>query len=210
MFIRVDQYNFIKAQTQYLLNGYGTTNDIRVLDALKSLTQEKIINLFPQINEEQSELLKPIINVRDQASAEIFLQQVKPYVIPFRTVEQQAIKKLFPKVKKLKVPSLEKVELQETSYLAWDDTGTNKRYIILHYDNKIKGFQGTFKISYKQGVCSLCNRHGQVGLFSIEKKGSTQDSYINRGNYICEDSRKCNQQITSQEKLFEFFESLGR
>ncbi|MER2254547.1 MAG: elongation factor G-binding protein, partial [Priestia megaterium] len=40
-FIRNDQYNFIKSQTQILINGYGTVNNSDVLLALKALAKEK-------------------------------------------------------------------------------------------------------------------------------------------------------------------------
>lgn len=207
-FIRTDQYQFIKAQTQYLINGYGTTNDIHVLNTLKSLAQERTISLFPEITEEQLELLKSIVHVRNQLDAEHYLSQIKPYVIPFKNIGQQTIQKLFPKVKKLKAPSLESVDFKEISYLAWDDKGTNRRYIIFNFDNKLLGVYGKYNISNIKGICSLCNQHGQVGMFVTEKKGTTQDTYRNKGNYICADSMKCNQHVTSQEKLMSFIEWL--
>lgn len=205
-FIRTDQYQFIKAQTQYLINGYGTTNDMHVLNTLKSLAQERTISLFPEITEEQLELLKPIVDVRNQLDAENYLSQLKPYVIPFKTLEQQTIQKLFPKVKKLKAPSLESVDVKEISYLAWDDKGTHRRYIIFNLDNKLRGVYGKYTTSNVKGICTLCNRHGQVGMFMTERKGATQDTYSNKGNYICEDSLKCNQNVTSQEKLIDFID----
>jgi hypothetical protein len=52
-FIRSDQYNYIKAQTQLLVNGYGTVNDPNVLKALKSLAQERTFMLFDDIGPEE-------------------------------------------------------------------------------------------------------------------------------------------------------------
>ena len=105
-FIRSDQYHFIKQQTQILINGHSTVNDGNVLQALKSLAKEKVVQLFEELTEEQEELIQPIINVQDTADAEKFLATIVPYVVPFKSVSQQAIKKLFPKAKKLKVPAM--------------------------------------------------------------------------------------------------------
>ena len=207
-FIKTDQFQFIKAQAQYLINGYGTTNDMQVLNTLESLALERTLSLFTDITEEQLELLKPIVNVRNQLDADHYLSQIKQYVIPFNNVKQQTIQKLFPKVKKLKVPSLDSLDFKEISYLAWDDKGTNRRYIIFNSNNKLMGLYGKYTGSNVKGICALCNRHGKVGLFMTEKKGATQDTYRNKGNYICEDSIQCNQHITSQEKLINFVDWL--
>lgn len=45
-FIRNDQYNFIKYQTQVLINGHASVNDTGVLNALKSLSAEKVMGLL--------------------------------------------------------------------------------------------------------------------------------------------------------------------
>lgn len=207
-FIRSDQYNFIRTQTQVLMNGHLSVNDRNVLHALKLITIEKVLQLFDDISDEQKQLLNPILNVEDRAGAEEFLSQVEPYVIPFKNVTEQTIKKLFRKAKKLKVPSLEEIELKELSYLGWNDIGSNKKYIVAEYDHKLIGLQGTFRNSSQKGICALCNGFEEVGLFVSESKGSEKGTFTKRGNYICQDSQTCNHNLTSLDKLHDFIERL--
>ncbi|MFD2445032.1 FusB/FusC family EF-G-binding protein [Bacillus sp. CGMCC 1.16607] len=207
-FIRTDQYQFIKSQTQILINGYASVNDKKVLNALKSLVYDKVINLFNDINVEQKQLIEPIIEVTDSVKAEEYLLTLKPFVIPFKKVTEQIVKKLFPKAKKLKQPSLEQIDLKELTYFGWNDKGSNKKFVIALLENEFIGLHGSFTPSSKKGVCTICNRHAEVGLFMSETKGTAQGTYISRGNYICQDSMKCSENIKSLKKLNEFIELL--
>ncbi|MFD3448904.1 FusB/FusC family EF-G-binding protein [Microbacteriaceae bacterium 4G12] len=208
-FIRSDQYNFIKAQTQVLINGHASAKDVDVLNALKSIAQEKIFNSFVTMDEEQRQLIAPIEKVEDKHSAEEFLAQLQPYVIPFQITEQ-AIKKLFPKAKKLKTPPLQDMDLRETSYLGWNDPGSSKKFIIAPYKNKQIGIHGSFRAINKKGICALCNRHEEVGMFIVETKWAGDGTFTKRGNYICQDSQKCNQNLTTLDKLTDFIGELKR
>lgn len=200
-FIRNDQYNFIKRQAQGLINGHASSNDSNVLKALKSLTVEKIEHIFEEPTVEQRELLQPIVEIRSKEQADEFLSMLTPYRLPFRIVTEEAAKKLFPKVKKLKLPKLENIDLTGISYLGWNDNGTNRKYIIIEQEGRLKGYYGNFKSSNKKGMCSICNSFEELGLFTAEIKGSTMDAYVKRGNYICYDSMKCNENLTQLEKL---------
>jgi hypothetical protein len=207
-FIRTDQFQFIKKQTQILINGHSSVNDRNVLNALKSLASDKVYNLFSDINAEQKSLVEPIIEVVDSVKAEEYLGKLKPYVIPFKQVTEQTVKKLFPKAKKLRLPSLDEIDPKELTYLGWNDKGTNKKYIIALSQNHFIGLHGTFTLASKKGFCTLCNNHGEVGLFMSETKGTAQGTFIRRGNYICQDSQKCNENLISLEKLENFIEVL--
>lgn len=131
-------------------------------------------------------------------------------MIPFKEVTEKTIKKLFPKAKKIKVPILEDMDLNEISYWGWNDKGSNKKYIVAHHDHKHVGLQGTFKSINKKGICALCNHHEEIGMFLSETKGLAIGTFIKRGNYICEDSQKCNQNITTLDKLNDFIERITR
>lgn len=48
-----------------------------------------------------------------------------------------------------------------------------------------------------KGICSICNRHSDVGLFTAKTKGPGQDNYIKRGNYVCVDNEVCNRYINN-------------
>lgn len=207
-FIRSDQFNYIKNQLQILINGFTTVNDKEVLEALKTLTDEKIIHLFDDLSEEQRQIFNPIVEIREKEQAEAFLSQLKQYVIPFKAISEQSIKKLFPKAKKLKVPLLDQIDRSEISYLGWNDTGSNKKYIVAVQNEKIMGLHGSFKNISKKGICAICNSHEELGMFIMETKGSVQGTYIKRGNYICQDSQKCNQNIKSLDKLEAFIKGM--
>lgn len=203
-FIRSDQYNFIKKQAQILINGHMTVNDQAVLNALKSLTIEKVLELFEQLNEEQTQLLHRIVEVKEKEQAEAFLAQIKPFVVPFKQVSEQTIKKLFPKVKKLKIPSIQDIDFKEVSYLGWTDKGANKKFLVVEHNDKLVGISGGFTSSYKKGHCALCHHFEEIGMFTAFVKGATQEAFIKRGNYICQDSQKCNHNLVSLTKLEEF------
>jgi hypothetical protein len=207
-FIRTDQYQFIRSQTQILINAHASVNDRTVLNALKSLVNDKVSNLFDVLNDFQKQLVDPIIDVVDSKKAEEYLGRLMPYVIPFKKVTEQTIKKLFPKAKKLKLPSLENINYKEMTYLGWYDNGTNKKYIIAQQQNNFIGLHGSFTLSSKKGICTLCNHHAEVGLFMFETKGAVQGTYIRRGNYICQDSQTCNENLISLEKLDNFIKLL--
>ncbi|SET46757.1 FBP C-terminal treble-clef zinc-finger [Oceanobacillus limi] len=206
-FIRPDQYNFIENQVQNIASGYATVKDEGVLNAVKSLATERVLDVITNLTSEQQHLLQQVEKVDDKEKAEGFLAQLKPYVIPFQITEQ-AIHKLFPKVKKLKVPPLETIDWQSISYLSWVDPGSNKRFMVLRKDNKLKGIQGSFKPAIQEGICTICNSHEEVGLFLAKEKGKVQGTYTKRGNYICVDSQTCNNNMKSLDKLHEFVERI--
>nr|WP_251025940.1 FusB/FusC family EF-G-binding protein [Bacillus sp. ISL-47] len=203
-FIRNDQYNFIKSQAQVLINGHASVNDTGVLNALKSLSADKIFGLFEELNEDQKRLLNPVIEIKEREQAEAFLAEIKGYVIPFKPITDQSIKKLFPKAKKLKMPELEDIDFREISYLGWNDNGTNRKYIISQQNDKLSGLHGTFKPVSKKGICAICNKFEEIGMFLSETKGSQLGTYTKRGNYICQDSQKCNDNLISLEQLNDF------
>ncbi|HLO12924.1 MAG TPA: FusB/FusC family EF-G-binding protein, partial [Pseudoneobacillus sp.] len=118
------------------------------------------------------------------------------------------VKKLFPKAKKLRLPDLHDMDLKEVTFLGWNDKGTNKKYIIANQPNGFIGLEGSFTPASKKGICTLCSKHSNVGLFMSETKGTVQGTYTRRGNYICQDSMKCNENIISLEKLEGFVELL--
>ncbi|RSK26042.1 elongation factor G-binding protein [Bacillus sp. HMF5848] len=207
-FMRSDQFHFIKQQTQNLINAHSSANDKAVLQAVKAMALERAIQLFPELSAEQRDLLNNIVHVKAKEDAEVYLGELKPFVIPFQSISEKTLQKLFPKVKKLKMPSLGVYDLKEISYLAWDDKGTFKRYLIAHYNDKLVGLHGIFTPAIQKSICTICNKHTPVGLFSVETKGQILDTYTSRGNYICQDSMACNMHVTSLEKVQEFVETL--
>lgn len=203
-FIRTDQFNFIKSQTKNLINGHSTAKDQGVIHALKELANERVTGLFAELNEEQRQLLEPIVHVEDRETADHYLAQVKPNVIPFQELTETMIKRLFPKVKKLKVPVLDELDFKKISYLGWNDGGSNKKFIITPINGKLVGIYGTFKSTHKKSICALCNGNEEVGLFTAELIRPGKDAYMTRGNYICHDSQTCNDNVIQLDKLHTF------
>lgn len=208
-FIRNDQYNFIMYQTQVLINGYSTVNDLGVLQALKGLVKDKVTNLFDGLSQSQQSILDPILDIRDSDQAEDYLIGLKAYVIPFPTVSDAILKKLFPKVKKLKTPDWGNLEFRDLSYLGWNDYGQERKYIVAEYEGKLKGFKGTFKSSSKKGICTICNSFGSIGLYMSESKTSSKGTFVKKGNYICQDSHECNEKLKDKEKLDDFIQRIN-
>ncbi|WP_010098892.1 FusB/FusC family EF-G-binding protein [Ornithinibacillus scapharcae] len=206
-FIRVDQYNFIKRQVQNIVNAQSTSNDHRVRSTIKSMAFERVCALFPDMTAEQEHILKQIPEIDDKEKADQFLIPLKQYVIPFAYTEQR-IAKLFPKVKKLKVPKEKDLDLQEICYLSWTDYSTNQKFIVINANGKPIGLHGSFDSSRQKGICVICNGFEEVGLFLTKKKGEVQGTYSKKGNYICRDSEVCNHNIVSLDPLQRFTDLL--
>ncbi|WP_456272721.1 FusB/FusC family EF-G-binding protein [Bacillus sp. AK031] len=122
-FIRNDQFNYIKVQTKNLVNGHSSASDPGVLKAVKAMVKENVTGLFSGLSPAQSDLLDPVDMIKDKQDAEVFLAQLKPFVIPFRRISEKTLEKLFPKVKKLKLPDLANMDFREITYLGWNDIG---------------------------------------------------------------------------------------
>lgn len=208
-FIRNDQFNFIKGQAKILVNGKASSSDPEVLSVLRHLAQEKVFRLFPMLTDEQKAVLNPLALVKETADAEAFLEKLSAYRLPFQKVTDPGLKKLFPKAKKLKGPKLETIDFHKRSYLAWIESSA-LMYLVAEKDGRLEGIHGSFNRSAKSGICSICNKHSEVGLFTAKTKNSGQDNFIKRGNYICQDNEICNSNIETLDRLHEFVERLQK
>lgn len=204
--IKSHQFNYIKAQAQTVVNGYTTVNDDEVLKAIKSMALERVQEVFPEASQEQMELFQQIEDIKNKEDVEVFLAKLVHFVLPFKKLTEQQIKKLFPKEKKLKLPDLSMFNLKETSYISWIDKGSNKKFIVCLLDDQLIGVQGSFSPLNKKGICTICNGYEEIGLFVVKKKGSSQDSFSSSGNYICTDSQSCNRNLQSLDKLNYFIQ----
>ncbi|KMK97148.1 FusB/FusC family EF-G-binding protein [Rossellomorea marisflavi] len=207
-FIRNDQYNEISNQAQILLNGYSTVNDLNVLHALRGLVKDKVNGLFTDLTVSQEEMLSKVEEVKDSEQAEDFLLGLEPYILPFPPMTEAKLKKLFPKVKKLKMPDLSELNETNLTYLGWNDYGQERKYLVVERDGKLTGLKGRFTPSNKKGICAICHSFSEIGMFMSESKKSQQGTYVNRGNYICQDSVVCNTQVKSLERLHDFQERM--
>lgn len=206
-FLRNDQYNFIKRQVNQLVNGHATVNDKHVIGALESLSIEKVLDLFTDLTDAQKEMLTKMTAIVDKEEAEQFLVDLGSYVIPFTKPSEQRLKKLFPKVKKLKLPT-DGLDYNKMSFLSVDDIGTKKRYIIAPSRKGMIGLTGTYEESNVKQICAICNRQTKVHMFMTKTKGDVIGTYTKKGNYICQDAEDCNHHLWTLDKLFEFVENI--
>ncbi|MDN4495158.1 FusB/FusC family EF-G-binding protein [Ureibacillus aquaedulcis] len=208
-FMTPEQYQFVKKQAKKILNTYTTSKDQKVIQAIQALVQEEIDGKITFLEIQQQLVLQPIFDIQSKEQLELFLKEIKQYVEPFKQPTEAELKKLFPKDKKLKLPKLEMFDWQETSYLSWLDSGTNRKYIVYREDGNLKGVRGTFSNSAKVGICSVCNQHAKVGMLLVAKKGTDMGTYTKKGNYICEDSAACNEALSDLDKFTNFVHNLN-
>ncbi|MFS0559210.1 FusB/FusC family EF-G-binding protein [Terribacillus sp. 179-K 1B1 HS] len=207
-FIRNDQYNNIKEQVQQLVNSSASVKDIDVIYGLRSLAEEKIKNRFEELTEEEAEMLGRIRDVQDEIDAELFLAQLRPSIKAFPVVNEEQLRKLFPKVKHLHLPKLHDIDWEKTSYLGWNDNGQQAKYMVAPHLEGMIAARGTFTPSSQPGICAICNKLESVGLFMAEPIGRGQGTYVKRGNYVCRDSAKCNRNLTDINRFYSFISHL--
>ncbi|MBC1482242.1 FusB/FusC family EF-G-binding protein [Listeria sp. FSL L7-1485] len=206
-FIQPYQYNFIKNQLNNISRAYRSANDTSTLKALKSLTEEKINQLFPKAElDAHQELFAKLHMITTTKEAEPFLEELKAFVIPFAPPSDAKLKKVFAKTKKLKIPAWSKLDLRDYSFYGWNDIAQQRKYIITYEDGNLVGVSGTISADIQKGVCSICHSHSKVALFMAKTKSSSDGIYTTNGNYICYDSDVCNEQIKTRETLDEFIE----
>ncbi|MBY0221285.1 MULTISPECIES: FusB/FusC family EF-G-binding protein [Sporosarcina] len=206
-FIRNDQFNFIKRQVLQLVNGHATVNDQQVIGAIESLSIEKTVDLFAGVTAAQRNLLNQIVNVVDKETAEQYLVEIEAYIIPFKELSEQKLQKLFPKVKKMKLPK-ESLNYNRMSFFSYDDFGTKKRYMVVPTRKGMIGLTGTFDETKTKQICAICNRLTPVCMFMTKTKGNIAGTYTTKGNYICRDTDDCNHHLLSLEKVYDFVDNV--
>lgn len=206
-FLTVANYHLLEQQMNKLLQALATTKDKNVILAVRGIVDSEITAKL-SLTDAQAQLVEQVFSVTYRAQGEEYLAQLIPYVIPFKAVTASTLKNLFKKEKKLKLPKLEDMDFQHICYLAWDDPGTHRKYIVIEQGEQLKAIKGTFSNNTIRGICALCNRHSDVGLLTTTVKGNIVGTFTNHSNYICADSQSCNQHVTDIEKTQAFFERI--
>ncbi|WP_040952691.1 FusB/FusC family EF-G-binding protein [Gorillibacterium massiliense] len=206
-FIRNHQYNAIKKQVDFLQTTVNTVSDPKVVESVRYNAPIKALEAFPHASEQERQLLEKISALSSAAECQSYLQFLEPYRLSFPEVSAKQLAKLYPKVKKLKLPDLETTDYRRITYLGWLDIAMTKMYLVYSLDGKMVGIDGRFTPANK-GVCFLCNRHSEVALFTAVSKdrpaNASPDYYKAIGNYVCMDSAVCNQNITDVAPLEKF------
>jgi hypothetical protein len=210
-FIKNEQLNFIKKQIALIKESRQKNVPQNVLTAVIDIANAKILDLFPNVSPEHQEMLDLSRLNRDK-EYEQYIQHLTDYLLPFPKITEQKLKKMFPKHKKIKLPDFSTIDLNQLTYLSWNDLGYNKKFIVYELEGKIVGIECEFAPSSKKNLCSFCNSFGEVTYFSTvtkAKKSNNPDYYKAFGNLICANSSECNRKITNVDYLTTFLNSLG-
>ncbi|WP_316481506.1 FusB/FusC family EF-G-binding protein, partial [Enterococcus faecium] len=142
--IKPYQYFFIKREVEQLLNAYSSVNDPKTVQTVQALAAEKIRDILDHELPEIDTFLTTVLDVKlTKAQAERAFEKLKQIVQPFMQPSKPQIEKLFRKVKKLKQPAWNEIDLQEHTYIGWNDPGTQKKFMVYYEDEKLKGISGT-------------------------------------------------------------------
>ena len=209
--IKPYQYYFIKREVEQLLNAYSSVNDPKTVQTVQALAVEKIHEVLGHPNTAVNEFMEKVLDVTiKKEKAERLLEELKVIVLPFIQPTKPQIDKLFRKVKKLKQPDWNQLDLREHTYIGWNDPGSQKKFMIYYEEEKLKGISGTLSPTINKGICSICQRTSNVSLFLSTTKTGSDGTYTKKGNYICHDSDQCNQQLVQLAPFYEFTERVKR
>lgn len=206
-FLTVANYHLLEQQMNKILQTLATTKDKDVILAVRGIVESEITAKLV-LSAEEAELIEQLFYVTDRVQGDAYLEQLKPYVIPFKAVTANTLKSLFKKEKKLKLPNVEEIDLQHTCYFTWNDSGAHRKYVLIEKDDQFQAIKGAISNETIKGICAICNRHAEVNLFTTSIKGRVIGTFTSHSNYICADSQKCNRHITDLEKTITFFERI--
>ena len=211
-FIRNHQYNVIKKQTEFLLNTLRTVADRSVLETVRYRSATIIMEAFPDLTEQQQQMLKQITTCETAYDFQRYLSALEPYMESYPTITVKQIQKLFPKNKKLKVPDLSSIDFRYVTYLSWIDIASNKLFIVYPFKGQFLGLEGRITPTHKKGYCLFCNRHQELAFFSVKTKpaNASPDNYSAIGQYVCMENHGCNQSITDTGSLEKFIFSVRK
>ena len=213
VFIKKQQFNYIKKCLFDLNNAFRNCIDPNIVETTKICTQDKILSFFSNLSEEQKEILN-ISKVTDPLDISTYLKDLNQYVYGMPTITGSEINKVFKKEKKLKLPDLS-IQDSKLVYLGWIDESTRKLLITYNMDGKLLGMACRLTSSKRNStnICTLCNHIGsesEVAFVSPICKPQSQDDYKSLGFYVCLNSLECNERITSTEKLEQLIKAVNR
>jgi len=209
-FIHNHQLNVIKKQANFLLKTLRSVADRKVLATVRDTAVGKAMDAFEELTAEQKKLLERLADQEEAQHVQDYLDSLEPYLVPFPEVTAKQAQKLFPKVKKLKLPDLERLDYAHTTYLRWVDHATNRLFIVYENQDQFVGIEGRITPTNKKGFCMFCNRHQELGFFNVKLKGSSPENLSSIGQYICMDDEACNHSITDKAPLEKFLSSVGK
>lgn len=212
-FIKKQEFNYIRKCLFDLNNAFRNCVDSNIVETTKIITQDKILNFFNNLSDEEKEILD-ISKINEPLQIDSYLKDLDKYVYGMSNVTKNELVKVFKKEKKLKLPNLD-IEDLKLVYLGWIDEATNKLLIVYNLDGKLLGMACRLTLNSPKGanVCTLCNHIGsenEVAFVSPICKPRSEDDYKSLGFHICLNSEECNERITSTEKLENILKTVNR
>lgn len=203
------QYMQLKAIVYNLIDNYKAVNDYRTVDAVQSLAAEQIRQIVPTPEPEIEDLITFALDhqVRREATDRYF-ETFKTHVVGFLQPSKKQVEKVFRKVKKLKQPDFEVMDLREHTYVGWNDLGTRRKYLLYYADGKLAGLNGDLSVTVIKGFCAIYHQEGNVSLFTAISKTGGDGRYTKKGNYICANSDQCNRQLYRRDDLDQFLRDI--
>lgn len=205
-FIKKQEYNYIKKCLYDLNNSFRNCLDSNIIKVNKSCINEKILNLFTNLSEQEKNLLD-ITKITEPSYINNYLSNLDQYVYGMPALTSTQIIKLFKKEKNLKLPDLDK-QNSKNVYLGFIDKSKKKLFVAYNINGTLLKMTCRILDSNSKNThkCALCNTVGgpnKVAFVScVCKSGnSKKGSYRSIGFHICLDSKKCNERIVSTEKL---------
>lgn len=204
------QFNDIKVHIAHLFSAYKSVNDLNTIASIKQMTKEQIYNTFYETDETIIYAVEKLMYMQiSKEQVEKVLETLQTYVIPFEQPSNKQIEKVFRKIKKLKAPFISNEVLLESTYIGWNDLASNRKFII-YYDaqGRFNGFYGDISHQTVKGFCAICNKESNVALFMRKIRTSSDGQYTKKGDYICYDSTKCNQQLSDITQFYHFINKI--
>lgn len=205
-FIKKHEYNYIRKCLNDLNNAFKGCIDINIIEATKEYIHNKILNIFSNLSEQEKELLD-ISKINDSLHIDTYLAELNNYVYGMPKITNAQISKLFKKEKKLKLPNLNAQDSQNV-YLGWIDENTRKLFVTYNMNGKLITMicRITDYNSNNIHACALCGhvaRENEVSFVSVICKtdNTGEGAYKSTAFNLCLDSSKCNERISSIEKL---------
>ncbi|MGK0554594.1 FusB/FusC family EF-G-binding protein [Macrococcus capreoli] len=203
--IKAYEFAQVMNKVNQLLKIYKT-NDPTTNKAQKDIILDEIRAIFIVNDIDASEYVAKLDDIRlSKTRASMIISEMKQFVEPFEMPSAKQIEKLFKKVKKLKTPSSDQYDLKMMSYLGWNDSAANRKYIVYKdIDGSFNSMYGELAPTKVKGFCSICQHESDVSLFLNKTKANIDGTYTKKGDYICHDSNVCNQHLDDIEKLYRF------
>jgi hypothetical protein len=205
------QYFSLFKTVDDLINVYQSVNDKSTVAAIKAQVLARFDDILPEKFDDFDAFLSLVLDEKlTKSTAKAYFEEtLKPLVLPFKIPSTKAVEKAFRKVKKLQIPHWEALDLRENSYVAWQDSGQGRKF-ILHYDEneKLQGTFGEFGANPIKGLCAICQEMTTVAMFLATTKSGGDGTYTKKGNYICLDSDECNRHVYDLAPFYDFMNEM--